>query len=184
MKGRERSIVISEELNLEEMYRTTSMRDIAKKIGVSVSTTRRRMIEMGIKLRNLKDALQIAKPKMGSGWRGKKRPPMSEETKRKIAAARTKPGERFRLKTSGYLESTRGETSGKSQHRLIIERAIGRELMSHECVHHKDHNRANNSIENLELMSRSEHSRLHACERKKIRDEKTGRFKGGVSLTV
>lgn len=33
-------------------------------------------------------------------------------------------------------------------------------------IHHKDGNRMNNSIENLQCMSHSEHSRLHARERK------------------
>lgn len=46
-----------------------------------------------------------------------------------------------------------------------MEQHLGRKLRSDEIVHHKDHNRANNDISNLEIMTRAEHTRLHARER-------------------
>ena len=49
-------------------------------------------------------------------------------------------------------------------HRVIMENAIGRMLTELEIVHHKDHDRFNNDISNLELMSRQEHSRIHGFE--------------------
>jgi hypothetical protein len=38
------------------------------------------------------------------------------------------------------------------EHRLVMERAIGRPLTKAEVVHHKDGNKANNALENLELL--------------------------------
>ena len=47
------------------------------------------------------------------------------------------------------------------EHILIMEKKIGRFLKTSEFVHHKDNNRQNNSINNLEILTNSEHARLH-----------------------
>lgn len=52
------------------------------------------------------------------------------------------------------------------EHRYVMEKHLGRILNDNECVHHKDHNRLNNALENLELMTISEHSKLHAKEKR------------------
>jgi hypothetical protein len=39
------------------------------------------------------------------------------------------------------------------RHRQVMEQHLGRKLRPNETVHHKDGNRANNKIENLELWS-------------------------------
>lgn len=46
-------------------------------------------------------------------------------------------------------------------HRVVMEKHIGRKLTSKEAVHHRDGNVENNAIENLKLMSLSEHSHMH-----------------------
>lgn len=51
------------------------------------------------------------------------------------------------------------------EHILIMENHIGRHLQDNECVHHKNKNRKDNRIENLMLMTKSEHMSLHAKER-------------------
>ena len=47
------------------------------------------------------------------------------------------------------------------EHRLIMEKKIKRFLMPSEVIHHKNGITSDNRIENLELMSKSEHSILH-----------------------
>lgn len=47
-------------------------------------------------------------------------------------------------------------------HRYLMEQKLGRKLDSNEVVHHMDDNKSNNDIDNLQVMTRSEHAKLHA----------------------
>lgn len=50
------------------------------------------------------------------------------------------------------------------QHRLVAEHSIGRLLLPGEIVHHKDRDPLNNHPENLQVMTQSDHRKLHARE--------------------
>lgn len=50
-------------------------------------------------------------------------------------------------------------------HRQLMEKHIGRKLEEGEVVHHIDGNKRNNNINNLELLTHSEHSTQHIIER-------------------
>lgn len=54
------------------------------------------------------------------------------------------------------------------KHRILMENKLGWELPSDQVVHHIDGNILNNSLDNLCVMSRSEHSKLHTDERRKL----------------
>lgn len=66
-------------------------------------------------------------------------------------------------------DSLRGRGSGKSytkrngkhEHRLVAEKMLGRPLKPGEIVHHKDGDIHNNNFDNLEVMTQSEHIKLH-----------------------
>jgi hypothetical protein len=47
------------------------------------------------------------------------------------------------------------------QHRLVVERQIGRYLLPSEVVHHRNENKQDNRPENLEIATRSRHMRHH-----------------------
>ena len=51
------------------------------------------------------------------------------------------------------------------EHRYLAEKFLGRYLTKDEIVHHKDGNKLNNSLDNLEVLSKYEHQRVHAEER-------------------
>lgn len=62
-------------------------------------------------------------------------------------------------------------------HRVIVEQHIGRYLADDEVVHHINHERADNRIENLMLMKKHEHRSMHMKERhQKRREEKCRKF--------
>lgn len=63
------------------------------------------------------------------------------------------------IRSDGYY----GYTSSVN-HRKVMEKHIGRPLEKKEIVHHIDGDRLNNDIDNLCLMTMSEHAALHKAE--------------------
>lgn len=59
----------------------------------------------------------------------------------------------------------------RDEHRYIMEQHIGRKLSRNEVVHHKNGDKRDNRIENLEIMSLSEHTKKHKTG--KAHSEKT-----------
>lgn len=52
------------------------------------------------------------------------------------------------------------------EHRKIVQDLIGRKLSKNEVVHHINGDKSDNRIENLQILSRSEHAKLHLKNRK------------------
>lgn len=77
-----------------------------------------------------------------------------------------------------YLKRPNHPSANKAgyvaEHRIVMEEFLGRYLNENEVVHHKDENRGNNCIENLEVLdTNSEHfKKFHLLKRDKL-----GRFK-------
>lgn len=165
-------------MDIKELYlnKMLSIPQIHRISGISLSTIRNRLKQLGV-LRSRKEGIQNAANNglLGSGLRGKTRI-FSDETKKKISQSRLKWAEKNAIgisyKTNGYAEFTNGKNKGRGVHVVIIEQKIGRKLFSNEVVHHIDGNKHNNDVDNLQLMTRSEHSKLHILE--KLKENQNG----------
>ncbi|AND85584.1 HNH endonuclease [Clostridium tyrobutyricum DIVETGP] len=71
------------------------------------------------------------------------------------------------------LNEKNAKVDGKEIHRKIVEEATGRELLPNEEVHHIDFNHHNNNLDNLEVLSKSKHAKIHAARKGRGKD---GRF--------
>ena len=73
---------------------------------------------------------------------------------------------------TGYIDSggyRRLQINGQviREHRLIVERAIGRKLGRFEFVHHRNGKRSDNPLANLQIVTPRQHQQIHASLRRR-----------------
>ena len=159
----------------------SSIPDIHKILKIPLSTIYFRLKQKGI-LRSIKESHILARQQ--GKFKNKRKAgdySHSQDSKDKISKARLKWSDKnakgFRITPNGYIEMTRGKQVGKSFHRIVGESLVGRKLDRKEVVHHKDGDKMNNHISNLEIISLEEHSRLHAFQNiNNHKRDKKGRF--------
>lgn len=160
---------------IEEMYlkHGATMRSVGEALGISSACVCRHLHRRGTPIKEKPDVKRIVTPetrkRIGEKHRGKV---LSEETRRKISAARTLHGiGHLKTRSDGYIYVYYPDHPCASadgyimQHRFIMEQHIGRYLEKNEVVHHINHKRDDNRIENLQLMTFEEHASLHMKER-------------------
>lgn len=90
----------------------------------------------------------------------------------------------YQKKKGGHIFLTFKDGTSIQEHRYIMEQQLGRKLRENEVVHHKNGIPFDNRLENLEVLTNTEHTRLHHVgskrnekTRKKISEKTRERFK-------
>lgn len=162
-----------------------SGKEIAHKLGCSPSAVCMRMKASGIKARTSHDYPPTEKQMAAWKRNGERlsRLPQVQEARR--ANGKKNRGRRKRddyefgghekLRDDGYIKVYAPEHPNATKdgyimkHHLVMERHLGHVIPDGYVVHHINHNRADNRIENLELMTFKEHAGLHMRERQEAR---------------
>lgn len=149
-----------ERLYLKEQY---PIRKIAQICNKSHEYIRRRINEFGIKMRHGGEAIKTQwidaddRKKQQSNFYLSNLVKHGENHPQWKGGIEEKNGYLFE-----YSPNHKRANKGKvRQHILVAEKKIGRPLKKNEVVHHINQNRKDNRPENLEVMTNSEHSKLH-----------------------
>lgn len=176
-------MITKEELEKLYVQEERPMKECSEILGISVGSVynyiKSRIAMTDKTKQKISDAL-IGRPSKRKGCK------LSKSTKKKISDAhkgkfykKSKYGGHKKRRKDGYIYvySPSHPMSTKDgyvmEHILVMEEKIGRYITRDEVVHHKNHIRSDNRLDNLELMTFKEHASMHTKERwKKYRKEK------------
>lgn len=148
-----------------------TMKAISEELHIATGKIHRLIHEYGIPAKKLSD--YPATDKQRAAWskigKSRKSVNLTPEHREKISEAKKiHAAGHIKTRSDGYKalyypDYPHANSDGYvMEHVYIMEQHIGRLLEDNECVHHINFDRADNRIDNLRLMTKSEHMSYHS----------------------
>ena len=163
---------------VDRLGRGDSLRMVASYVGIDHSTLSKKLKRLGVRVPSREESVKMiwkhyTHPRLGK--KGEQCPvygrKISAATREKMTPIWKKIGEsqrKYRKKHSGgytliYIPDhpMADRTGYVLEHRVVVESFLGRCLSSSEIVHHINGDKSDNRIDNLEVVSRATHAKIH-----------------------
>lgn len=154
---------------IKELYAEMKVKELASLLGISESNLKYRARQLGVKKYESKawsdseiEFLRSNFPTKGGKWCSERLSRGFHATHKMAAKLGIEMEHVYEsISQQGYVVDISDRNNKILKHRKVMEEYLGRKLTSSEIVHHINGDKLDNRVENLEIVTRSEHINMH-----------------------